>query len=209
MLACASIAGVAPVDAEGLDWLDGMGEENHEEFGAAKAGRGELEAFLEKWAPELREAKGPDLLDSLGDLVSPPDAAVLSGDYAEFAAGSFRLALRDGIWGWFDDDLAFIREWGFDLGAIEVPVTSGRAARTASCRRPTASGSPRNVAGASGRLLDEHGHLSLALAHFGEILDDLKRSAGPLAGRSCSAARIASSRSLKARKSTILSPRNR
>ena len=67
--------------------------------------------------------EGPELLASLGDLVSPPDAAVLSGDYAEFAAGSFRLALRDGIWAWFDDDLAFIREWGFDLGAIEVPVT--------------------------------------------------------------------------------------
>ena len=32
--AAATLAGVAPYDAEGLNWLDGMARENHEEFGA-------------------------------------------------------------------------------------------------------------------------------------------------------------------------------
>ena len=178
VLAAATIAGVAPLDAEGLDWLEGMGEENHEEFAAAKAGPEELEEFINKWAPELKAAEGPELLKSLGDLVFPPDAAVLSGEYAEFAAGSFRNALSNGIWVWFDDDLAFIREWGFDLGAIEVPVSiwQGRQDRFV----PGTHGEwlAANVAGAKGHLLDDHGHLSLALAHFGEILDELKGSAG-------------------------------
>ncbi len=31
----ATMASVAPYDADGLDWLDGMAPENHEEFGAA------------------------------------------------------------------------------------------------------------------------------------------------------------------------------
>ena len=117
--------------------------------------------------------RAPTLLESLGDLVSPPDAAVLSGEYAEFGASSFHLALSEGIWVWFDDDLAFIRDWGFDLGAIEVPVTiwQGRQDRFV----PVAHGEwlAANVAGATAHILDEHGHLSLALAHFGEILDDL------------------------------------
>ena len=178
VIAAATIAGVAPVDAEGLDWLEGMGEENHEEFAAAKAGPDELEEFMNRWAPELRAAKGPDLLESLGDLVSPPDAAVLTGEYAEFAAAGFRHALSEGIWVWFDDDLAFVRNWGFDLGTIEVPVSiwQGRQDRFV----PGTHGEwlAANVAGATGHLLDDHGHLSLALAHFGEILDELKSSAG-------------------------------
>src|SRR5690242_10769262 len=37
-LAAASMAGVAPYDAEGLDWVAGMAAENVEEFGAALAG---------------------------------------------------------------------------------------------------------------------------------------------------------------------------
>jgi pimeloyl-ACP methyl ester carboxylesterase len=177
VLAAATIAGVAPADAEDLDWLDGMGEENLEEFAAARAGLAELEAFMTRWASELRALTGPQVLESLGGLVSPPDAAVLTGAYADFAAAGIRHSLSTGIWGWFDDDLAILGDWGFDLGRIEVPVSiwQGREDRFV----PPAHGEwlAGQVAGADAHLLDEHGHLSLSLALFGDILDELLRSA--------------------------------
>jgi pimeloyl-ACP methyl ester carboxylesterase len=173
VIAAGTIAGVAPHDAHGLDWLDGMGEENLEEFAAAEAGPQELEAFISEWAGKLREIRGDQVLESLGDLVSPPDAAVLTGEYADFAAEGMRDALRHGFWGWFDDDRAFFADWGFALDTVEVPVTiwQGRQDRFV----PATHGEwlAANVAGATGRMLDDHGHLSLALAHFGAILDEL------------------------------------
>ena len=169
----ATIAGVAPADAEGLDWLAGMGEENVEEFAAARAGAAELEAFIERFATQLRAITGEQLLEALGDLVSPPDAAVLTGEYAEFAAAGIREALRTGIWGWFDDDLAILGDWGFDLGAIATPVTIWQGLDDRFV--PPAHGEwlAANVAGARSHLLEGHGHLSLAIASFGDILDEL------------------------------------
>jgi pimeloyl-ACP methyl ester carboxylesterase len=173
VVAAATIAGVAPYDAEGLDWPAGMGDENLEEFAAATAGPEPLEEFIARWAEEERTITGDTILASLGDLVSEPDAAVLTGEYAEHAAARTRDALRHGYWGWFDDDLAFVRDWGFTLDSIEVPVTiwQGRQDRFV----PAAHGEwlAASVAGAVGHLLDDHGHLSLALAHFGAILDEL------------------------------------
>ena len=177
VLAAATIAGVAPADAEGLDWLDGMGEENIEEFAAARAGPSELEAFMSRWATELQTVTGPQVLESLGGLLSPADAEVLTGAYADFAAAGIRHSLNAGIWGWFDDDLAIIGNWGFDLAEIAVPVSiwQGRDDRFV----PPAHGEwlAEHVVGADAHLLEGHGHLSLALATFGEILDELLRSA--------------------------------
>ena len=86
VIAAATIAGVAPADGEGLDWLEGMGAENLAEFEAWRAGPEALEQFINRWAPGLRSVTGEQILAELGDLVSPPDAAVLSGEYAQFVA---------------------------------------------------------------------------------------------------------------------------
>jgi len=175
-LAAASIAGPAPAGAEGLDWLGGMGVENVKEFGAAIAGPDELRSYLEKVGPEFGSVTGEEIVAALGDLVGEVDKTALTGELGAFLAANIREGLRNGIWGWFDDDLAFVGDWGFDLSALAVPATVWQGAQDRMV--PFSHGEwLAGHAAVQARLLPEHGHLSLAVASFPTILDDLLASA--------------------------------
>jgi pimeloyl-ACP methyl ester carboxylesterase len=180
VLACATIAGVGPFGVAGLDFLEGMGRENQEEFGAALAGPSELQAYLERQAQVLAGVTGEQVAAALGDLVSPVDVGALTGDFAVYLATSFRQAVSTGVWGWFDDDLAFTRPWGFALKEVGVPVMVWQGGQDRMV--PFAHGQwlARQVPGARPRLLPEEGHLSIAVDSFGRILDDLLEDRPPV-----------------------------
>lgn len=173
VISAASIAGAAPREAEGLDWYAGMGDENIEELGLAEEGAAALTPWLEREKERMKDARPEDVADALGSLVSDVDREALSGDLAEFFVASFPDSVRRGVFGWLDDDLAFVRPWGFDLAAIEVPVTIWHGAQDRFV--PFAHGRwlADHVAGARPQLLADHGHLSLTVAHYGDILDEL------------------------------------
>jgi pimeloyl-ACP methyl ester carboxylesterase len=170
--ATACVAGVAPYQAAGLDWAAGMGAENIEEFGAATAGSGALHAYLLAELPALAHVEGAQLAAALGDLVSPVDRGQLTGEFADFLAGSFRHAVSQGIEGWHDDDLAFVRDWGFPLAqAARVTVWQGDQDRMV----PFAHGEwlAARIPGARAQLRTGDGHLSLLVGSIDEIIDDL------------------------------------
>jgi pimeloyl-ACP methyl ester carboxylesterase len=180
-LSVATIAGVAPRRAGALDWLAGMGPENVEEFAAAERGEAALTSYLEPEAAALRGVDGPAVAAALGDLVSGADKAVLTGEFADYLAASLRAAVQDGVSGWRDDDLAFIRDWGFPL------EETGRAAiwqgdQDRMVPYPHGAWLSANVPGARKHLVPGEGHLSLFSGRLEAILDDLLDLAG-LTGR--------------------------
>jgi len=178
-LAAATGAGVGPYLNDGeLDFLAGMGPENHEEFGAAVAGLDELVPYLEKEAAVMRSTSVEEIGESLGGLVSEVDKAFATGAFAEHLHTSFTRATDNGIWGWADDDLAFTRDWGFaleDVAPTPVSVWQGRQDRMV----PFAHGMylADRLPGARRHLYDDEGHLSL-VGRMGDILDDLRELAG-------------------------------
>ena len=122
-LAAASIAGVAPSGAPGLDFTAGMGPENVAEFGAAARGPDALTEFLDREAAAFGNVTGAQVAAALGDLIADADRAVLTGAYADHLAAGARAALSSGIAGWRDDDLAFVADWGFSLtGEGKLPA---------------------------------------------------------------------------------------
>jgi pimeloyl-ACP methyl ester carboxylesterase len=173
--AVASLAGVAPFDAEGLDFLAGMGPENVDELGAAARSRAELEELLGSWSTALAGVTGEQVADSLGDLVDDVDRDALTGDLAEAMARMIRRSLSSGPAGWIDDDLAFVRPWGFDLDAIAVPVAIWQGAQDRMV--PFAHGEwlAAHIPGARAHLYEDEGHISLA-RQLPRILDDLSGS---------------------------------
>jgi pimeloyl-ACP methyl ester carboxylesterase len=173
VIACATTAGVGPFDADGLDFLAGMAQENIDELGAAMESAEALQAFLREEAKNLEQATAADLSEALGGLVSPVDVAALTGEFAEHATAMLHESVSTGIWGWFDDDIAFVHPWGFELSEMRVPVTVWQGAQDRMV--PFAHGEwlAANVAGATSRLFDDEGHLSLILGSFPLILDHL------------------------------------
>jgi pimeloyl-ACP methyl ester carboxylesterase len=176
VVAAATLAGAAPHDAAGLDWSAGMGPENVEEFGRALAGPEALAPFLEAQAAELAGVTGAQVADALGGLVTEVDRAAITGELADYLAAEFREAVRAGVDGWLDDDLAFVRDWGFPLDDLQTPVTVWQGAQDLMV--PFAHGEwlAAHVAGARARLLPAEGHISL-VGRFEEIVDDLRERA--------------------------------
>jgi pimeloyl-ACP methyl ester carboxylesterase len=180
-LAAASVAGAAPSDSPGLDWLAGMAEENLEEFRAALAGEADLTTFLDAVAPALREISAAEVADGLGGLLSDVDKAVLTGEFAEYLAAALRAALSTGIAGWRDDDLAFTRDWGLSLDALghATPVAIWQGDQDRMVPAAHASWLADNIPRARLHLLPGEGHLTLMTKELGQILDDLMDLARP------------------------------
>jgi len=180
--AAATIAGVAPYDAEGLEWTAGMGESNQVEYPLAARDPDELLRWMDPLVQALSVATPQEIVSELRTVISDVDEAVVDGDLGELLATSFHRAFVQGPWGWFDYDLAFVRPWGFELASIRAPVSVWQGRQDLMV--PFAHGEwlVEHLPTARPRLRPEHGHLSLAVGSFGEILDDLLEaaaSAGP------------------------------
>ena len=179
-LAAATMAGVAPFTAEGLDWLAGMGTENVMEFGAAVTGEEQLTDYLMVEAADLATITGPEVADGLGDLVSEADRAAATGGFADYLAASFRASVRTGIAGWRDDDLAFTSDWGFTMAEVEAGAPVAIWQGDQDMMVPGAHGTclAAHVPGAEAHLLPGEGHLTLGITSFDAILDGLLALAG-------------------------------
>ena len=160
--AVASVAGVAPFRARGLNYFDGMGEDNLIEFGLAMAGREQLEPFCVANAAQMRAAAPEEILAVMGSLVSAPDQAVLTGAFAETMAAEMPIAFASGAQGWIDDDFAFLAPFGFEPAAVRCPslIVHGRQDRFV----PVEHGEwlARAVPGAEAWISPEEGHLTLS-----------------------------------------------
>jgi pimeloyl-ACP methyl ester carboxylesterase len=172
------IAGVAPYEADGLDWMAGMGEENVQEFSVTLKGEGALRPYLLGVREHLKETDAAGIVASLSTILPGVDRGLLTGELGADMAMSFAEALRTGVEGWLEDDLAFTRPWGFELAEITAPVLLWQG--SADLMVPFAHGQwlASRVPGVAAHLEDGEGHLSIAIGALDRMLDELLSTAG-------------------------------
>jgi len=172
-VAAATLAGVGAY-GEDLDFLAGMGPENVAEFGAAAKGEEALRQWLNENAAAYRSITGREIAEALGGLVPEVDKRALVGDFADHLAAVFRRSLVHSFDGWIDDDLAFVRPWGFKLGEIGVPVTVWQG--ELDLMVPLAHGRwlLEKIPGATRQIVPGQGHISLAVNFRSKMLDDVR-----------------------------------
>jgi pimeloyl-ACP methyl ester carboxylesterase len=169
VVAATSLASSAPYGADGLDWFADMGQENVDDFRLLLSDPGAARRKLDKDREEYLTASASDLNEGMKSLLTPTDAAVLTGELAEYLTYSMHEGLAPGGEGWWEDGNAEVGPWGFDLAATSVPVLlmHGRQDRFV----PFGHGQwlAAHIPGVEARLLDDDGHLTLIEHHMGEV----------------------------------------
>jgi pimeloyl-ACP methyl ester carboxylesterase len=160
VVAAGALASGAPFGAEGLDYFAGMGQGNADDTRLYLADEAATRAKTADDREAFLGASPDDLANEMTTLLSPVDAAVLTGELAKFLAFSAKDGLAPGVQGWWDD-YCIVNRWGFDVADITVPVLlmHGRQDRFV----PFGHGEwlAAHIPGVEPRLFDNDGHLTL------------------------------------------------
>ncbi|MGC1212854.1 MAG: alpha/beta fold hydrolase [Micromonospora sp.] len=160
VLAVVGGAGMAPYDAEGLDWFAGMVPSGVASLRAAAAGRE---------AKERYETSGVEYDPEF----TPADLAALHGEWSWFDS-VVGPATQGGPGGLIDDDLAYVSPWGFDPAQVTPPVLLLHGGRDGIVPASHGEWLSRRCPAAELRHYPEDGHISV-LRHAEAALEWLRQ----------------------------------
>jgi pimeloyl-ACP methyl ester carboxylesterase len=120
----------------------------------------------------LKDADAEALVRDLANLLPEVDRRVLT---SEVGADTVAV-LVGGVQvpdAWIDDDLAFTRDWGFDLGAISVPTYVWQGSEDLMVPFHHGQWLAEHLHGAVAHLEEGEGHFSIAVGALGRMLDEV------------------------------------
>jgi pimeloyl-ACP methyl ester carboxylesterase len=169
VVAVGVLASLAPWGGEALDYFAGMGELNVEDLSLILEDPVAARAKCEQDRVLMLTQTVPELMEFLDSLLAPVDAAAVTPELGQYLIKSFASGLGTSSDGWWDDGVAMLEPWGFELSAIQTPVLllHGRQDRFV----PFAHGEwlAQAIPGVEARLTDEDGHLTLTEHHLDAV----------------------------------------
>lgn len=161
VVGASSIAGVAPFNAEGLDFFAGMGEYNVSDFKLLltdpekweKNNRADMDMIINATEDEVREM--------LSTLLSDVDREALSGDFIQMMTAQAREACSDSLDGLRDDNLSYLNPWSFDPAEIRIPVQIWHGSEDRFVPFQHGKWLAERVPGSDNHLISGEGHISI------------------------------------------------
>jgi pimeloyl-ACP methyl ester carboxylesterase len=168
--ATAALSSTAPPRAEGLDWAKGMCEANRVELAELRRGDEALADHIAQAARRIMEGDE----DPFDGALCEADRAIMVGEKGEFFEEAGRQAVRDGFWGWFDDQKALWgMDWGFDLEVVSGPLAIWQGGEDRMVPPDHSRWLATQIPGAAFHLLPDMGHPSLYEHYYPAVLDCL------------------------------------
>ena len=130
-------------------------------------------ALVEAQRAGLLDVTPAGVVDEMGSLLPEIDRAALTDEFGEDLAGQFHDGLRRSLDGWLDDDLAFVRPWGFALDEVAVPVLLWQGDQDLMVPPGHGAWLAGRVPGVRAHLLPEEGHLTLHVRRARDVLAPL------------------------------------
>jgi pimeloyl-ACP methyl ester carboxylesterase len=161
VVAVAAAASIGPPDRADLDLTEGMGPGNIVEFGLAQQGEDVLRPALERDAAGIDGLDVEGFVEAMRSFLSKLDAAALHGDLGAHMLDGLRRSLARSVDGWVDDDLAFMRPWGFELETIQAPILVVQGRQDLMVPWTHGEWLARHLSSAEAWLREDEGHLTL------------------------------------------------
>jgi pimeloyl-ACP methyl ester carboxylesterase len=159
--AAATLASVAPFDAEDLDFFKGMGESNITEFNASVESRESLAKNIEEQTEGMLNTNPEVMVKSMKSILCPEDAQAMTLDFAEYFIKSCREGIGQRGDGWIDDDFAFTSPWGFQLNCVSIPVLVMHGEQDQMVPFPHGQWIADQIPGVERRFYHSDGHITL------------------------------------------------
>jgi pimeloyl-ACP methyl ester carboxylesterase len=168
VVAIASVAGNPPADQAKRDEY----AVEVEAIGQSPVNR---QPLLESYEPDAAPMRGwdvPTLLESWSDSLSPPDKQALGdGQTGAYLLRAVQEAIRPGVEGWVDDNLAYVSPWGFDLGDIHQPVSIWHGDQDLMVPISDSEACVAAIPHAEFTVVPDTGHPSLIFRHTEPVMD--------------------------------------
>lgn len=169
-----TLASVGQYGVDDLDFLAGMGPENEVEFGEALKGEAQISAWMDANAEAFKSVTDDEIREALGGLIGDVDKKALDGVIADEYATATRKGLAVSFDGWIDDDIAFVHPWGFDLGAIQVPVLIWQGDDDFMVPHAHSYWLEKHIPTGTLHFVPGHGHISLIADYKNQIIEQAR-----------------------------------
>lgn len=171
VIGVATIGSVAPYRAPDLGWRPGPDDRL---VSAALNGPDALREEIEQRWPVMRGLTGQEFKELVAGEFAGADLQALSPGFSDWIAALFRTALSDSYGGWFDDERAFVGDWGFDATSITALVHVWHGADDRGVHPAHGEWLASHIPTARAHFRSGDGHLSLHTGSaFADVLDAL------------------------------------